>query len=211
MTKANKMTKNYKTKFVVVTSLIFIAGCATNKGMINTSISPSYQKGSIEVLAVPRMINNAAAPSVTSQVTRDLTQAIKKKNPSIKIVSARKFNNILNNNNLVKNYSNFIEDYNTTGIADSDFSKKVAKHGIDGILISNLSRASQVDGQYGRNRGRTRVTISLALVNTHSDNIVWSASADGIKGTVTTFGSAPPINGAVKLAVDKVKQNIPNL
>ncbi|MDB2310792.1 hypothetical protein N9V19_02225 [Opitutales bacterium] len=202
------MLKFLFTAFIVT---IFLTGCATQRGTINTFYEPSYQQGSISTLVVPTIRNARLAPSESQQIGRTINQAVIAKNPRIKIVSANKFSNFLNNEGLVDDYSDFIEDYVTSGIANREFLQKLANNGYDGIMMGELSNAFQQDGAYGAHKAQSRITIGFTVINTRTNDIVWTASADGIKGSVTTIDRAPPLIEAVNLAVDKIKESAPIL
>lgn len=197
--------------YAALIATVFITGCATQRGTINTFYEPSYQQGSISTLVVPTIRNARLAPSESQQIGRNINQAIAAKNPRIKIVSANNFANFLNGKGLVDDYSDFIEDYVTSGIANSEFLQKLKDNGYDAILLSELSNAFQQDGVYGVHKAQSRITIGLTVINTRTNDIVWTASADGIMGSVTTIDTAPPLIEAVSLAVDKIKESVPTL
>lgn len=196
---------------IVLVIALFVSGCATNKGSINSHYEASYQEGTIELLAVPSIRNARLAPSESRQVARGINKAIAEKNPHIELLSANRFANLLNDRNLVDNYSDFIEDYVNSGISDVQFLRQLAEEGIDAILLSELSNVRQRDGSYGTNKGNTRVTMGMTIIETASGDVVWTASADGIRTNVTTIGSAPPIAEAVELAIEKVQDSVPRL
>ena len=201
--------KHYLFLALIVT--VFLCGCATQRGTINTFYEPSYLQGSISTLVVPTIRNARLAPSESQQIGRTINQALIAKNPGIKIVSANNFANFLNDEGLVDEYSDFIEDYVTSGIANREFLLKLANNGYDGVMMSELSNAFRQDGVYGMHQGQTRITIGVTIINTKTNDIVWTASADGLKGTPTTLDVAPPMIEAVNLAVDKIKESVPIL
>jgi len=105
----------------------------------------------------------------------------------------------------------FIEDYVRSGISDREFLRQLQENGIDSLLLSELSNVRQEDGQFGLTKGRTRVTMSFTVIESSSGDVVWTSSADGIRGTTTTMGDAPAIAEAVELAIEKIKDSIPKL
>lgn len=191
--------------------LLAAAGCATNKGTINTFYEAGYQQGSIQALAVPAIRNARLAPSESQQIARGINRAIQSKNPHLNLISANQFGNLLNEKDLVDDYSDFIEDYVRSGISDRGFLAELESSGIDAILLSELSNVRQEDGTFGISKGQTRVTMSFTVIESSSGDVVWSSSADGIRGTVTTVGDAPPIAEAVELAIEKIEESIPRL
>ncbi len=133
------------------------------------------------------------------------------KNPNVMLISANKFSNILNEKGLVDDYADFIEDYITSGIANQNFLKALADEGIDAILMSELSNAYQQDGAYAINKAQTRITIHATIIDTRTNDVVWTASADGIRGSATTVSEAPPLVEAIDLAVKKIMGALPTL
>ncbi len=136
---------------------------------------------------------------------------IANKNPQLTLVSANSFNNLLNDLGIVDDYSDFIEDYVTSGIANREFLEQLKNKNIDALMISELSNAYQQDGAYGRNLGETRITLTFTVIDTNTNDIIWTASADGIKGTSTTLGTAPALIEAINLAVEKIQESVPIL
>lgn len=196
---------------LVLTAVGLFSGCATSKGTINTHNEPSYQQGSISSLAVPKIRNARLAPSESQKISRSLNQAFMKKNPDVTLVSANDFSNMINTRGLVADYADFIEDYITSGIANREFLMALAEDGVDAILLSELSNAFEEDGAYGRNAGQTRITIHATIIDTRTNDVVWTASADGIRKTATTVEGAPPIVEAIELAVEKILGALPIL
>lgn len=202
--------KNIPHKLLLLTILL-LTGCAANKGTINSFYEPSYQQGTVASLAVTGIRNARLAPSESQQIGRNVNMVIAQENPNLKLVSANVFNNLLNDKSMVGDYADFIKDYITSGIANRDFLSVLKSNGLDAIMISELSRVSQKDAQYGLSKGETRVTLSFTIMDTRTNDVIWSASADGIKGTATTMGSAPPLLDAINLAVEKIKESVPTL
>lgn len=188
-----------------------VQGCATNKGSINSFYEPSYTKGTVDTLAVPGIRNARLAPSESQQIGRRVNQAIASKNPGVELISANEFNRFINEEGLVGDYSDFIKDYVTSGIPNRVFLEKLEEEGIDAVMISELSNARQQDGAYGLAKGQSRITLSFTILNTTTNDVIWTASADGVKGTLTTLESAPPLVEAIQLAVEKIEGSVPLL
>ncbi len=127
------------------------------------------------------------------------------------MISANTFSNLLNDLGLVGDYSDFIEDYVTSGIANREFLEHLRNNNIDAIMLSELSNAYQQDGAYGRNKAQTRITLTFTIMDTRTNDVIWTASADGIKGSATTVAEAPALIEAINLAVDKISSSVPRL
>ncbi|MEX2490475.1 MAG: hypothetical protein WD425_01805 [Nitrospirales bacterium] len=140
-----------------------------------------------------------------------MNQAIAAANPNLRLISANDFNNFLNDLGLADDYADFIEDYVTSGIANREFLEQLRDQDIDAILLSELSSVFQQDGAYARNKGETRVTLSFSIINTATNDVICTASADGVRGTATTVETAPPLIEAIMLAVEKNQEAVPRL
>ena len=160
--------------------LTLLASCATNRGTINSFYEPSYTVGSVRTLAVPGIRNARLAPAESQQIGRNVNQAIATANQNVRLISANDFNNLLNDLGLVDDYADFIEDYLTSGIANREFLEQIKAQDIDAILLSELSSVFQQDGAYARNKGESRVTLSFTIINTGTNDVIWTASADGV-------------------------------
>ena len=78
-------------------------------------------------------------------------------------------------------------------------------------MLSELSNAYQQDGAFGIHKAKTRITLSFSIMDTSTNDIIWSATSDGIKGSATTIDEAPALIEAIDLAVKKIKQSVPKL
>lgn len=209
---SNLTINHFSFKYILISiCALTFSGCAVNKGTINSFYEPSYIKGSVKSLAVPSLRNARLAPAASQQIGRSVNTAIANHNPNVKMLSANKFNRLLNELGLVDEYSDFIKDYVTSGIANREFLEQIQSHGIDAIMLSELSNAYQQDGTYGSTFGKTRVTLTFSILDTRTNDVIWTASADGIKGTATTVGDAPALIEAIDIAVDKIKTVVPKL
>jgi PBP1b-binding outer membrane lipoprotein LpoB len=192
--------------------LIFLVSCATNKATINTYVDPNFSQGEVQNVAVFPIRNTRLAPSESKQINRKISQAIKRENSSIQIMSSSEAIRILNENELSDDWAQFLDDYATSGVPNSNILSEIGSTlGVDAILQGEIVNIFQEDGQYGGNRGTTRVTVRFSMLNTNEGNLIWESSSDGIKGTSTTLASAPPIIDAINLAVDKILDSLPNL
>ncbi len=208
-TRKNLFNQNYK--LAIIFGLLLLGGCAVNRGTINSFYEPSYIVGSVRSLAVPGIRNARLAPAESQQIGRSVNQAIASQNPNVRMVSANTFNNLLNDLGLVDDYSDFIEDYVTSGIANREFLEQLNAQDIDAVLLSEISKVYQQDGAYGRNAGESRVTLSFTIMDTATNDVIWTASADGVRSTASNVGSAPPLIEAINLAVEKVREAVPRL
>ncbi len=205
--------KKILTMLVFSVFLVF-SGCSTKKGSINSYVEPTYNTGSVKSIAIFPIRNAKLAPSEARQLNKEITQTIHKKNPNIKIIAPSKALRIINDNGIAKEWANFVDDYYTSGIADITALNKLSKAlNVDAIFQGQLLNVTQADGD-GLRSGVTRVTVSFSIIETKSAKILWEATADGthrVEGLLMSDYIAPPITESIKLAMDKIKQNIPKL
>ena len=191
---------------------IFVSGCAIGKGTINSFVEPTYEIGSIQKVAVFSIRNAGFAPSQARQINKQIIQSLVAKNPEIEIVSPSEALRKINESNLAEKWADFVEDYYTSGIANKSILTSVNKLlGVDAVLQGQLLNVYQVDGDCWIRKGKTIITISFSVIENETAKTVWEASADGIKGSASACGIAPPISDALALAIAKVSENMPLL
>ncbi len=193
-------------------TLLLGAGCAISKGTINSYVDPTYSHGAVKKLAVFSIRNARFAPSEARQINRQIIQSLIDKNPDLVIVSPSEALRMINENKLASKWADFVEDYYTSGIANKEILAEISKAlEVDGVLQGQLENVRQVDGDGWAIKGNTRVTVSFSIVEANTAKTVWEATSDGIKGTATASGPAPPIAEALALAIEKISTNMPML
>jgi len=199
-----------KTRLSVVTAVAaLITSCATNRGTINSYVEPTYTQGSIKRLALFSIRNAGRAPAEARDINVKIAQAIVAKNPSVEIMAPSASLSAINDAGLAAQWADFVEDYYTSGIANKVVLQEIATAlKVDAVLQGQLVNVWQQDGG-GMQKATTRITVNFSIVEAATAKVVWEATADGIraKGTKT----APPIADAIKLAVDKIVENLPLL
>src|SRR6185437_6233426 len=131
--------------------------------------------------------------------------AIHSKNDSIRIMSSVEAVNVLNQHALADSWAAFLANYVSSGVPDANTLHTIgAALGVDAIIQGEVVNVYQRDGAFGRQKGQTRVTVRFTMLDCRDGKAVWEASSDGVKGTATTMGEAPPIIDAVKLAMEKI-------
>ena len=199
-------------KAFVGAMVIPLVGCATSKATINSFTDPSYSAQDVRSIAVLPIRNARLAPSEAQTVTRKVSQTIHKDAPKLKLLGPEESVRILNQKGLAHDWATFVEDYVKSGVPDATALKTFGDAlGVDALVQGELVNIQQEDGQFGGNKGHTRVTVRFTMLSTRDGDLLWEASSDGIKTNATTIGSAPPIIEAVDLAVDKILVNLPPL
>ncbi len=192
--------------------VVLVSGCAVNKGSIDSFTDPSFKPGGISNIAVFPIQNARLAPAAAQQMNRSIAQGISSTNPGLRIISPSESLRLLNESGVADEYALFVSDFNTSGVADSERLKVIGEAlGADAIFQASLLGLERRDGQYGRNGGETRITITASIVETVTGKMVWQASAEGFMRTATTMGSSPQVSEAAQLAVDKISGAIPSL
>ncbi len=198
-------------KAIIATiALVLMAGCATNKGSVNSFVDPSFSSTSIQRIAIFPIRNTRAAPSEARQMNRRVALSLQAQNPNVVLVNETEATGRIDKAGLGADWSEFVTGFAASGIPDvGKISKIGSAIGVDAIFQGELVSVQQIDGEYGRNAGTTRVTVRYTLLDARDGRLLWETSADGLRRTMTTVQSAPPIMEAVDLAVEKILQNLP--
>lgn len=189
-----------------------IIACASSKATINSFTDPSYSAQDVESIAVLPIRNARLAPSEAQSVTRRVSQAIHGKAPKIRLMGPTESVQALNDHDLAHDWATFVEDYVKSGVPDAEALGRIGKAlNVDALVQGELLNVQQEDGEFGGNKGQTRVTVRFTMLGTRDGTLLWEASSDGIKKTATTLSDAPAIIEAVNLAVNKILDNLPPL
>jgi hypothetical protein len=139
-----------------------------------------------------------------------ISQELTRRRPSLKLVSPAEVVRQLNDKGLAKDWADFLEDFTSSGVPNVGTLQRIGEAvEVDVIYQAEIVNVFQQDGQYGGNRGMTRVTVRATMLDTQQGTLVWEATSDGIRGTATTVESAPPIYECVELALQKILSTLP--
>ena len=200
---------------LLVIVLTVIISCAVNRATINTFTDPGFRIGKIKRIAVFPIKNTRFAPSEAQLINRKISSAIKKNNPSIEIIGPAESIRLLNANGLADDWGYFLDNYLVSGIPDATVLADIGRAlNVDAVFQGEILQLFQEDGIPGdlfSKKGITRVTVSFSLMEIESGKLLWEATSDGVKGTVTSIEKAPPIIEAVDLALGKIMENLPQL
>jgi len=190
--------------------ILFTLACAVQKATLNMYVDPTYDKNSINSIAVFPIRNARIAPSESNQINRKISVAINKSNPEIKILGQAEAVNLLNEHDLAEEWAKFLENYVMSGVPDQGLLETIGEAlQVDAIIQGEVLNVFQQDGEYMRNAGQTRVTVRFTMLDVKKAKVLWEASSDGIRKTATNIEDAPPLIEAVNLAVDKIIGNLP--
>ncbi|MFC1725320.1 hypothetical protein ACFL4T_06810 [candidate division KSB1 bacterium] len=197
-----------------VAAIAVIISCALQRAYIHTYTDPALSNTVIKRIAVFPIKNTWFAPSEARQINQKITSAIQELNPGISVLNPAESVRILNENDLVDDWGYFMNNFVSSGIPDSKVLSEIGKAlEVDAILqgeVLNVFREDGFPGDAGRN-GLTKVTVNFTLLGIDDARLLWEASSDGIKRTLTSIESAPPVIEAVDLAIGKIMENLPPL
>ena len=212
------MKKHVKFSVCLLISAIF-AGCAASSDNLNSYVDPSLDISLMHKIALFPMENSEFAHSEIRIIDRKVTDAIHSRIPDVEIKNSYEAVNLLNTFNLAVLWSNFLDNYNSSGVPNKkDLILLGDKLEIDAIIFGEIINIHQVDGRdvlyavedvHGGNEGMTKVTVKYKMLSTRRGKLLWESSSNGIKKTRELEVSAPPVIDAVKLAVDKIFSNLP--
>lgn len=203
------MKKKVVLLIVLLISLVILTGCG-ERATIDTYSDPSFSKNSISKLAIFPIQNARLAPSESRQINRNVAQGIHSMNPNIKIMSSAIATNTLNDYNMSGLWAKFITDYNASGIPNSQILFEIGDVlNVDAIMQGEIVDVHQRDGKFAIHTAMSRVTIRYSILSTDSGKLLWEATSRGTKETATTVEDAPPLIEAIKLAQQKILDNLP--
>lgn len=189
--------------------VLSFCSCATHRATINSYTDPNFNAGA-RSLAIFPIRNARLAPSEAQQLNRMISQELTRRRPSLKLVSPAEVVRLLNEKGLAEDWANFLEDYSSSGVPNVETLQRIGEAvRVDVIYQAEIVNVFQQDGQYGGNKGRTRVTVRATMLDTKRGTLVWEATSDGIRGTATTMESAPPIYECIELALQKILSTLP--
>jgi hypothetical protein len=193
---------------VFVLVALVLSGCATSKATIDSYVDPNFSIENIKSIAVFPLRNARLAPSEALQLNRDITQAINRENPYIKIIGATEAVEILNEKGLAEQWTKFLENYVTSGIPNAAILREVGDAlEVDSILQGELINVIRSDGD-GWSIAVTRVTVHYSMLDVVSNKTAWDATSDGIVNG-NYYESAAPVINAVRLAQNKILEVLP--
>ncbi|MFC2084806.1 hypothetical protein ACFLS9_07095 [Bacteroidota bacterium] len=202
--------KKFLFTILIICITVFISGCSVSKATLSSFVDPNISNEELNSIAVFPIRNARFAPNEAKQINKKISTEIHNLNKDIQIMSSDDVINILNEYDLASSWAMFLDNYSSSGIPDKYILYEIGEVlNVDCLVQGEVVNIFQEDGEFGINNGLTTVTVMFSLISTKSGKILWEASSDGTKKTVTSFEDAPPIMEAVNLAVDKILSNLP--
>jgi len=202
------------TKFVLFVMLMILTmlGCATQSASINSYVDTSIRTEDIETIAFLPIRGARLLTTQTRAINNMLITGFASQNPHIEIITPDKTTTMLGEADLAGKYSEFLESYFLSGVPNIAILREIGDSlDIDAILQGEILDIFQRDGVYGGAKGLTTLTISYSIWSTSEGNLVWEATSQASKGTMTTMESAPAIYDVVLMAHEKILGSLPKL
>lgn len=195
---------------ILSTVSFFSSGCASYSASIDTRLDPVFARTSIQRLVVLPIRSSRLPLTDAQQLDRDFLQTVRKRRPSIVIISSADAVRALHEKGLAHEWTRFLHDWNAGGIPDAGLLRTIGQTlGVDAIIQGEISNIEKTDGVYRTSKATTRATVRYAMLGVQSGTLLWEASSIGLLTTVTTLESAPPIMDVVQMAHQKVLETLP--
>lgn len=189
-----------------------LAGCASEGANLSAFTDPTFAPGRVRSLAIFPVLNASVAPAEGQRINQSIGPRIAAKNPSLRIVSPAEATTKINAAGLAARWATFLENFTSSGIPDSVALRQIGEAvGADAILQGAVLSLEQDDGQYGVNKGTTKITVQFSLLDARSGKLLWQAASEGRSITATTVEAAPPLGDVIALATDKLLDGMPTL
>jgi hypothetical protein len=197
---------------LIFISGILLTGCYDKITSIKTFVDPAIQTTSIKKIAAFSMRNTAFSPGETMEMDRIITQGLLSKNSFVSIIGITESTEMLNKENLTKEFTDFLVGFEHSGIPNTVFLNNLkSKFDIDAIFQGRMSEVVQHDKNES-GKAQTGFTIRYTLLSTSNGNILWegTCSAKIVYGKSKSKFS-PPFSDVGALAKEKIILSLPTL
>lgn len=198
-------------KIAVIGFMLLLIGCAT--AGLKTYVDPSIQPGSINSVAIFPMRNVRLLPDESRVINRSISQRFQQESPKVRILGPGESIDLINQKGLADKYSDFLRNFAMSGIPNVITLKEIGNAlDVDAILQGEVFDIVQINGRFGLDtNSRTFLTVRYYLLSTHKGNILWEATSNVKKSTVTVFEPAPPVYEVISIANEKILTSLPKL
>ena len=227
MTQKKNIMKNLSHNILAATLILisaavigFGAACVTapvkQGSTLKTFVEPSIQASAIKAVAILPIRNMQLLPDEIREFNRGITDGMSRQNPKLKLVGAVESVTLLNSADLADKYSQFLRDYNQSGIPDIKILNEIGKAlGVDAILQGEVSSINQADGYLGVNGvqyyGKTGLSVRYILLSTANGTVLWEATGTAFKLSEKPKEPAPTLYEVIQLAQEKILSALPTL
>lgn len=184
---------------------LLLSSCQSAK--LESFVNPGYDARSLTKVAILPISNTRLSAGQASEVVSSFTKAVQARNSKLELVSASEAIEALNNANKADLWSDFLRNYSAGGIPNTNTLKEVAGLlGVDGIIQGTIIEIKQEDSN-GFSYPMTRVVLRYTMFSGRDGSVLWEITGDG---SIQPYAyRAVPVFEALKLANDKVLQNLP--
>lgn len=184
---------------------MFMSGCQT--ASLESYVNPGYNHASIKRVAILPISNSKLSAGNAAEVSSSFAKAVSRRNSSLVLISGSESVARLNSLGKADLWSEFLRNYSTGGIPNTTSIKEVAASlGVDAIIQGTIIEIKQEDSN-GYSYPMTRVVLRYTMFNAADGAILWEVTGDG---SIQPYSyKAVPIFEALKLANDKVLENLP--
>lgn len=197
--------------FFALFSIVVFTTCTIPRTSIKTYVDPSINTSLIKSVGVFSLRNTAISPGESMQLDRTMIQTFQQKNKNVKILGPSETTRILNDANLVRDYSLFLEDFVRSGLPNTVTLNKIGSVlGVDAILQGSISDLVQRDARYGVT-ALTSLTFRYTLLSTQTGAILWEGYSSSSKEKTPAWAKAPPVYEVLEIAHKKVVSGLPVL
>lgn len=189
-----------------------LTACATHTASLSSYVSPAFQPGLLQSVAVFPMRNIRLAASEAQQINRRVSVVISQRELQIELVSPVEATARLNEHGLADDWAVFLLNYESSGVPDATVLTEIGEAlGVDAIIQGEVLDVYQQDGDADGRTGVTRVAIRFSMLDCLNGTLLWEASSEGRRETAIggTSAHAPPVIEAIELAVDRILETLP--
>lgn len=199
-------------KIGILLSLPFYFACSAvvKDASIHIYRDPTFSQGYVTSIAILPIESDSLKTHEIQRIERKIFKAINEKNPRLNILSAAEVGRILSKRDLYKDWDQFIENYLMYGRPDARMLSRIASSlKVKAIVHTGIEDIYRQDGQYRVRTAIARVHVKLSIFDLISGRLIWEGSSEGIEENELTFEVAPPLNGAVNIALETILANFP--
>lgn len=194
-----------KCLLLIASGMLLLSGCQSAR--LESYVNPGYNAKSYNRIAILPIANTRLSAGNAAEVASSFAKAVSRKNPSLVIVSGSEAIARLNNLGKADQWSEFLRNYSVGGIPNTNTIKDTASAlNVDGIIQGTIIEIKQEDSS-GFNYPITRVVLRYTMFSAADGSTLWEITGDG---SIQPYAyKAAPIFEALRLANDKVLENLP--
>lgn len=205
------MTKFLKSLFYLPITGLFLYGCSTSEGTVQTYINPSLNSSKITSVAIFPLRNSFVQQNISLgtgdmiEINKMFQMEFAKRNSKTEMVNSVSSTELLNKGNLVNSYDTLLTVYSNTGIPNTRILVRIGN-----TLKVNAIIQGFVMEVFQNNRNEARITIKYVMFSTTTGEILWEATCVGHRITPTVQATGP-ISDVIEIIREKIISAMPIL